>query len=96
MRLNIKNLEDFGFENIIWIFSGRRGVHCWVSDFRARTLSVAARKAIVSFLEISRINVLYNNSKSISFGNRLYPSIELVEYNFIKYINIFLEDLLTL
>lgn len=57
--INIIIIEDFGFQHILWVFSGRRGVHCWVCDPRARKLSLEARRSIVEFLSIVQVSSLF-------------------------------------
>ncbi|KAI9221695.1 hypothetical protein BC828DRAFT_397276 [Blastocladiella britannica] len=66
--------DDFGFKHILWVFSGRRGIHGWVCDAAARALPDDARLAIVKYLDLAR---------SASSGNRkltlppvLHPALQ--------------------
>lgn len=52
--------EDFGFAHILWVYSGPRGVHCWVFDARARRLNNAQRAAIADCFHVYK--VVYNYS----------------------------------
>lgn len=67
--------EDFGIENRIWVFSGRRGVHCWMSDSRIRYLKENSRRAFIEYLDI--LNVKSKSKRGI-FGLKkpYHPHIE--------------------
>lgn len=65
--------EDFGFEHIIWIYSGRRGVHAWVSDKGARELDDDKRKAITGYFEVLKGGV--QGGKRVNLRRPLHPHV---------------------
>jgi len=72
--------EDFGFEKIIWIFSGRRGVHGWVLDHEAKFLDQKQRVAILDYLTMIKdekrtqsLDDIPNEAKPLR--NRIYSQI---------------------
>jgi len=65
--------EDFGFEHIIWIYSGRRGVHAWISDKDARELDDDKRKAITGYFEVLKGGV--QGGKRVNLKRPLHPHI---------------------
>lgn len=40
----------FGFKHVLFVFSGRRGIHCWVNDFKARILSSDQRELLAKYM----------------------------------------------
>nr|CAG8586042.1 2849_t:CDS:10 [Entrophospora candida] len=67
--------EDFGFKHLLWVYSGRCGVHCWVCDESARTLNNSERKAITSYLEIIKGGAQVEKKVNLRQMHHLHPFI---------------------
>lgn len=65
--------EDFGFKHIMWVYSGRRGAHAWVSDKKARLLDDQKRSAIMGYLEVIKGSA--SQIKKVSIWRPLHPHI---------------------
>ena len=66
--------EDFGFRHLLWVYSGRRGVHCWVCDQEAIGLSQEARSAIVEYLTLVKGGE--QQVQKVKLRTPLHPSIK--------------------
>lgn len=50
--LNTILTQEFGFKHLLFVYSGRRGFHCWVCDKVARELTNDGRKAIADYFAV--------------------------------------------
>lgn len=65
--------EDFGFQHILWVYSGRRGAHAWISDKRARDMDDAKRRAVANYLTLLHGS---EKGKKVSARRPLHPHID--------------------
>ncbi|XP_025257619.1 DNA primase small subunit [Theropithecus gelada] len=79
--------EDFGFKHRLWVYSGRRGVHCWVCDESVRKLSSAVRSGIVEYLSLVKGG--QDVKKKVHLSEKIHPfirkSINIIKKYFEEY-----------
>lgn len=64
-------VDQFGFRRLLWVYSGRRGIHLWISDPEAMDLTDDQRRALVSAVTVieggkemvKKVNVRINNKQ---------------------------------
>ncbi|OQV17238.1 DNA primase small subunit [Hypsibius exemplaris] len=81
--------EDFGFQNILWVYSGRRGIHCWIADKKARNLKSPARHAIIEYLTLIKAGLQGKERRAVLSNfdleyQAVSKSLHLVRNHFLK------------
>ncbi|KAL8788463.1 MAG: hypothetical protein Q9213_001686 [Squamulea squamosa] len=65
--------DDFGFHHIMWVYSGRRGAHAWISDKRARDMDDQRRRSIAGYLEVIKGGA--QSGKKVNVKRPLHPHL---------------------
>ena len=72
--------EDFNFTNLLWVFSGRRGIHAWVCDEAAREMQNDMRQAVVGYCNLGVGNEM---SGKMQLSYPLHPRLKKI-YPYLK------------
>lgn len=83
--------EDFGFNHILWVFSGRRGIHAWICDSSARSLDTSGRVAVAEYLQL--ITGGQFMKKKVNLNDKIHHSVQrALDIISPKFIDIFVEE----
>lgn len=65
--------DQFGFRQLLWVYSGRRGIHLWISDREALELTDDQRKAIVGWLGVIQGGKDMHKKVNVRLGRKALP-----------------------
>ncbi|KAF9445898.1 DNA primase catalytic subunit [Macrolepiota fuliginosa MF-IS2] len=66
--------SQFGYEHLLWVYSGRRGIHLWISDREAMDLTDQERKAIVGWMTLINSGRESSQRLNVRVGSRPLPA----------------------
>jgi DNA primase small subunit len=65
---------------MLWVFSGRRGIHCWIADEAARTMTNEMRSAVTEYMYLATGNEM---GGGLELHYPLHPLLDRA-YNMLK------------
>ncbi|KAI0066789.1 prim-pol domain-containing protein [Artomyces pyxidatus] len=69
--------DQFGYKHLLWVYSGRRGIHLWVSDQEAMGLTDEQRRSVVNYLTVVQGGKEQHKKVNVRVGTRdLPPSVQ--------------------
>ncbi|XP_057321181.1 DNA primase small subunit-like [Microplitis mediator] len=82
--INSSLQEDWNFKNILWAFSGRRGIHAWVCDKEVLMYDTLKRSSISGFYQLISGNCFGRSRIRINIINPfLERSLKIIDQVFI-------------
>lgn len=79
--LNEILINDFGYKHLLWTFSGRRGIHCWICDENARLANKRTRCAIMEYIKSIQLTLRDRSSSSNLHPAQKYTIQQLSLYD---------------
>ncbi|KAI0761280.1 prim-pol domain-containing protein [Trametes elegans] len=65
--------DQFGYKHLLWVYSGRRGIHLWISDREALELTDEQRRALVGWLTVIQGGKEMHKKVNVRMGSKPLP-----------------------
>ncbi|KAI9068075.1 prim-pol domain-containing protein [Trametes sanguinea] len=76
--------DQFGYKHLLWVYSGRRGIHLWISDKEALELTDEQRRALVGWLTVIQGGKEMHKKVNVRLGSKSLPPSLASAYKMLK------------